>query len=85
MIPGPTLIIPCPRCGETGKKSTLISGNTFGQQLWSDGKRIARMLPDYPWLVKCRHCGKFFYTQEERAIASVEWDDESNSEYEKVP
>jgi hypothetical protein len=41
VLPGPTLIIPCPSCGYPGKKRTLISGNTFGAELWSD-----RRLPE---------------------------------------
>ena len=52
MIPGPILIIPCPICSFQGKKRTLISGNTFGAELWSDGKQIAPMLPEYPILCK---------------------------------
>lgn len=46
MLPGPTIIIACPLCGQYAKKRTIISGNTFGAKLWSDGKRISPMLPE---------------------------------------
>ncbi|MBN1185873.1 MAG: hypothetical protein JXB49_26570 [Bacteroidales bacterium] len=84
MIPGPTLIIPCPYCGHPGKKRTIISGNTFGAELWSDGKQIAPMLPEYPWLVKCRKCGKFFHTEEKLATRKLEWDDEAKAFFDDV-
>jgi len=84
MIPGPTLIIPCPQCGHQSKKRTLISGNTFGAELWSDGKQIAPMLPRFPWLVKCKKCGQFFHTEENMAIRKLNWDDEDKQLYENV-
>lgn len=84
MIPGPTLIIPCPACGHQGKKRTLVSGNTFGAELWSDGKQIAPMLPKFPWLVKCKKCGQFFQTEEKRAIKELNWDDDDKQLFENV-
>jgi len=84
MIPGPTVIILCPICGHQGKKKTLISGNTFGAELWSDGKQIAPMLPEYPWLVKCKKCGKFFHTEEKLATRKLNWDDEDKQLYDDV-
>ena len=47
MIPGPILIIPCPQCGHTGKKKTLVSGNTFGAELCEKYGRL-----DHIWPVK---------------------------------
>lgn len=73
MIPGPIHIIQCPQCGHPGKKSTLMSGNTFGAEFWSDGKQVAPMLPEYPYLVKCIKCGTFFFAEEENAIGQYEW------------
>ena len=75
MKPGPTLIIPCPQCGHRGKKRTLCSGNTFGAELWSDGKQIARMLPEFPWLVRCKKCRKFFHAEEKLAIKRLQYGD----------
>ncbi|HPJ58733.1 MAG TPA: hypothetical protein PLX41_04990 [Bacteroidales bacterium] len=84
MIPGHTLIIPCPVCGHPGKKRTLISGNTFGARLWSDGKQIAPMLPEFPWLVKCKNCGKFFHAEEKLATRELEWDDEDYQQFKHI-
>jgi len=84
MIPGPTLIIPCPSCGHPGEKRTFISGNTFGAELWSDGKQIAPMLPQFPWLVKCKKCGKFFHTDSKLAIRELKWDDQDRKEFDNI-
>lgn len=84
MIPGPVLIIPCPICSFPGKKRTLVSGNTIGADVWSDGKKIAPMLPEYPWLVKCKNCFKFFYTNDSKAIRSINWDDEDRKNWDNI-
>src|ERR1035437_3164434 len=84
MIPSPILIIPCPVCNFIGKKRTLIGGNTFGAQLWSDGKKIAPMLPEYPYLVRCKKCGSFFYTREKDAIGKYSWSDRENDKWPDV-
>ena len=84
MIPGPVLIIPCPICSFPGKKRTLVSGNTFGADVWSDGKKIAPMLPEYPWLVKCKNCSKFFYTNDSKAVRSINWDDEDRKKWDNI-
>jgi len=55
MMPGPYQIIACPKCKGLQQYRTLASGNTFGTRLWTDGKRIARMLPLPPAVVKCPH------------------------------
>ena len=41
---------------------SLISGNTFGAELWSDNKQIAPMLPEISYIQKCPHCGKYYIT-----------------------
>jgi hypothetical protein len=81
MIPGPILIIPCPQCANLGKKRTLISGNTFGAELWSDGKRIAPMLPEYPSFVKCRKCGTFFFIKDSDAQTRFTWSDRGKDKW----
>lgn len=54
---------------------SLISGNTFGSELWSDGKQIAPMLPEISYIQKCPHCGKFFNRtrQKVRHSGKHEW------------
>lgn len=75
MIPGPILIIHCPICNHPGKKRTLISGNTFGAELWSDGKKVAPMLPEFPYFVKCKKCKSFFFLKENDAQEKFSWSD----------
>ena len=41
---------------------SLISGNTFGAELWSDNKQIAPMLPEISYIQKCPHCGQYYIT-----------------------
>lgn len=72
MIPGPTIIISCPFCGQYAKKRTLISGNTFGSQLWSDGKKISPMLPEFPNLAICKTCDQFFWVTEAEEIERLD-------------
>ena len=62
MIPGPNIIIKCPSCGKLHQRKSIISGNTCGAIFFSDGSRIAPMLPDFPYFVKCQksECGVYF-------------------------
>ena len=71
MLPGPTIIISCPFCGQYSKKETIISGNTYGAQLWSDGKRIAPMMPENPILVVCKKCDQFFWVKDAKMVTEV--------------
>ena len=71
MTPGPTTIISCPHCGQFAKRKSLISGNTFGAKLWSDGRRIAPMLPEFPNLVLCKKCDKFYWVKDAKEVEKV--------------
>lgn len=62
MIPGNPRILICPFCGTEKQVLSLISGNTFGAELWSDNKQIAPMLPKISYVQKCPHCGKYYIT-----------------------
>jgi len=62
------MIIACPHCGLLAKKKTLYSGNTFGATIWSDGKRIAPMLPEFPAFVFCNGCWKLYWVKEAKEI-----------------
>lgn len=63
MNPGNSRILVCPFCGKEKEIMTLISGNTFGEEIWSDNKRIAPMLPEISYVQKCPHCGKYYITE----------------------
>ena len=62
MNPGNPRILVCPFCGKEKAIMSLISGNTFGAEIWSDNKQIAPMLPEISYVQKCPHCGKYYIT-----------------------
>ncbi len=76
MLPGPNQIIACPHCRGLSKNSTLMSGNTFGARVWTDGKQIAPMLPKSPLVVKCIHCSDFYWLAEGKVVGTQSWDDQ---------
>jgi len=70
MLPGPTLILACPKCSAPHRSGTLESGNTFGAKVWSDGKMIAPMMPEEPAFTKCSACGTFCWVSDMPQIGS---------------
>ena len=50
---------------------TLISGNTFGATVWTDGKMIAPMLPKPPEVTQCHACDGFYWSAEAEKIGEV--------------
>jgi hypothetical protein len=83
MLPGPDYIYQCPNCGKYLKGRSLRSGNTFGAELFSDGKMIAPMLPTFPDLTKCRKCDAIFWLSSLNEIGTDDWNSK-NSEWENV-
>lgn len=71
MLPGPTLVKPCPHCSQLIIQDTLSSGNTFGAVLWTDGKNEAPMLPDQLRLVLCPHCHETLWIDEIEPVREV--------------
>lgn len=79
MLPGPNQIVACPHCEALAQYGTLISGNTFGARVWTDGKQIAPMLPHPPAVAKCRHCAECYWLADAREVGTIDpWGDESN-------
>lgn len=72
MIPGPDQIIACPKCKGLAKYMTLLSGNTFGARVWTDGKRVAPMLPRPPAVVTCRHCHECYWLADAEQVGTVD-------------
>jgi hypothetical protein len=70
MTLGPNYIYKCPNCGNLLLKESLSSGNTLGAELFSDGKRIAPMLPDFPDLTKCKKCNSIFWLSDLKKIGT---------------
>jgi hypothetical protein len=75
--PGPDIIRECPKCKTALEHTTMMSGNTFGARFWTDGKMIAPMLPDRPWLVKCPKCTALFWLDEAKKLGEQRrWDED---------
>ena len=68
MIPGNAELVICPFCGTKKELMTLVSGNTFGAEYWSDNKRIAPMLPMVSPVQKCPHCGKYYLKSKQKSV-----------------
>lgn len=76
MTPGNSQILTCPFCGKEKEIMSLISGNTYGAEIWSDGKQIAPMLPEISYVQKCPACGKY-YIKDRQEVRYDEDDDPS--------
>ncbi len=61
-----------------------MSGNTFRAKIFSDGKRIAPMLPEYPNLTKCKKCKTIFWLSKLKEIGTYEWGSQKNKEWQKA-
>ncbi len=83
MIPGPPVIRECPGCHQALEQLTILSGNLNGAKTWTDGKVMAPMLPDFPLLAPCPHCGVLVWIYEARELwrkglgqpATSEWNE----------
>lgn len=80
MLPGPTYVYECPKCGHLLTNNSLMSGNTFGAKHYSDGKQIAPMLPAFPELTKCRRCDTIFWLSKAKEVGTYEWGDQDKPE-----
>lgn len=78
MLLGPIYVYKCPNCDNLLTNESLLSGNTFGASIFSDGKEIAPMLPEFPNLTKCKKCNTIFWLSKLKKIGAYEWGDEKN-------
>jgi hypothetical protein len=81
MLPGPDIIYQCSTCSNLLKVGSLTSGNTFGATIFSDGKRIAPMLPDFPEITKCKKCNTIFWISKAKKVGSYHWGDRVKPEW----
>jgi hypothetical protein len=70
MLPGPPYIYQCTNCRNLVFKRSLRSGNTIGAILYSDGKRIAPMSPEFPRITKCSKCKTIFWLTDNGEIGT---------------
>ncbi len=75
MLPAPPRILTCPYCGQQKQVLQLMSGNTIGARLWSDGNQEAPMLPRVSPVQRCPKCGKFYWMHKQELISGskVNW------------
>ena len=78
MIPGPNYVYQCLNCQNLLTRQSLASGNTFRSKLFSDCKRIAPMLPDFPNLTKCKNCNTILWLSKLQEIGTYEPGDSKN-------
>lgn len=83
MIPGATIIRECSACGKHIAQGTIVSGNTIGARYWTDGKRVAPMLPDQPLLGKCQHCNTLVWINEQKKVGEIHRGGSTNRETDK--
>lgn len=84
MLPGPNYIYKCPNCGNLLANESLMSGNTFDAKFFSDGKRVAPMLPEFPDLTKCKKCDTILWLSKLKEIGTYEWGDKKNPKWKKA-
>jgi len=70
MQPGPEYIYQCSNCENFISRGSLLSGNTFSEKLYSDGKSIAPMLPEFPAITICSRCKNIFWLDKAKEIGS---------------
>lgn len=70
MTPGPTYVYRCPNCDNLISRGSVSSGNTLDIRVYSDGRRIAPMMPQFPSITRCKKCNNFFWI---RDAAEVAW------------
>ena len=49
-----------------------MSGNTIGAKYYSDGKRIAPMLIDFPQITKCNECNTIFWIKNATKLGTLD-------------
>lgn len=85
MRPGPDSIYECPNCSCLISRGSLASGNTIGVKHYSDGKRIAPMLPEFPSITKCVQCDTILWLLKLKPLGTYEYGDEDNESWKLAP
>ena len=73
MLLGPDSIYKCPQCDNLLSVGRLMSGNTFGAHLYSDGKSIAPMMTEFPKITKCSKCKTIFWISKAKKVGEQEF------------
>ena len=85
MVPNFETLLECPFCGEEKAVLSLLSGNTFGGQQWSDLKSIYPMLPRVSPIQRCSACGKYYFEKEAKRRSGKDYSfNKGNLTYEQL-
>lgn len=86
MILGPDYVYKCPNCGSFLKTPSLISGNTWGAEIFSDSRVIASDTIEFPYLTRCSKCDTIFWLSKLEEIGTLGWDEDEivNPDWEKA-
>jgi len=68
---GPNQIIACPHCGALAHYRALVSGNTLGAVVWTDGRQYAQMMVEPPPVVTCHACATCYWLADAKEIGVV--------------
>ncbi len=68
MILGPTFIYQCPQCKSLVSRGSLESGDIAGIRVYSDGKRVAPLLPQFPTVTRCWNCRHIFWINDAKEV-----------------
>ena len=72
---GPKYVYECPQCASLFQRGSVISGNSFGADIYSDGSMDKTHLGNYPSFTRCRQCGHFFWVDEAKVVGAMSFDD----------
>ena len=81
---GENYIFQCPGCTNKISRGSLMSGNTIGAKYYSDGKRIAPMMMEFPNITKCIKCHTIFWFKNAKQIGKSSWLDELKDDNENI-
>ncbi|MDD3875584.1 MAG: hypothetical protein PHT69_03130 [Bacteroidales bacterium] len=84
MLPGPNYIYKCPKCNTLHQQMSLMSGNTFGAMIYSDGNMFAPMMPDIPKITLCTECRQIFWLDEQNLVGTYDFNDPINEAFEQA-
>ena len=72
---GPRYVYECPQCASLFQRGSVISGNSFGADIYSDGSMDKTHLGSYPSFTRCRQCSHLFWVDDARVVGAMSFDD----------
>ena len=84
MTIGSNYIYKCSECPNHLVRGSILSGNTLGAELFSDGRQFAPMLPEFPNLTKCTKCDTILWLNEMKEVGTYRTLEEKLPEWENA-